>query len=63
MQVWNSGTIEFNDVLCSQNTAGEDGGCFYSAGKGTITNGTTMQDNVAVDGGCICEYHAASAGP
>eukprot|EP00752_Nemacystus_decipiens_P006743 g6060.t1 len=42
-----TGEIEFNDVLCSQNTAGEHGGCFYSAGRGIVTNETTMEENIA----------------
>lgn len=50
-----TGTIDFNDVLCSQNTAEEAGGCYYSAGRGTVTNGTTMEENVSGHGGCICE--------
>lgn len=62
MQVWTSGEVEFNNALCSENTAGEHGGCFYSAGKGTITDGTIMQENVADQGGCICEYRVASTG-
>lgn len=53
--------VEFHDVLCSQNAAGEDGGCFFIAGRGTVTNATTMQNNVAEQGGCICEYHVATS--
>lgn len=51
-----TGAIEFNEVVCSQNIAGKNGGCFLSAGRGIVTNGTTMQDNVADNGGCICEF-------
>lgn len=50
-----SGTIEFNDVVCTNNEAGEHGGCFYNVGTGIVTDETTMEGNVADQGGCICE--------
>lgn len=51
--------IELDDVLCSQNTAGESGGYFYSAGRGVVASGTMMHENVAGKGGRICECHAS----
>ena len=57
-----SGAIEFNDVECSNNYAGESGGCFHNVGTGTVTDGTIMEENVASKGGCICECHATSPG-
>lgn len=53
---WNTtGTIEFNDFFCRNNSAAENGGCFYGAGRALVNNGTVMLDNVAKLGGCICE--------
>ena len=47
--------IIFNDVACTQNTAVESGGCFYGAGTGILNNGTVMNGNHAMNGGCLCE--------
>ena len=58
MQVfgWNlNGLVIFNDVVCSQNTAGGYGGCFRNGGTSYINNGTVMHGNVGLNGGCICE--------
>jgi len=49
------GIIEFNEVVCSYNSAAQGGGCFYGRGKGITSTGTTMQGNTADYGGCICE--------
>eukprot|EP00903_Cladosiphon_okamuranus_P020452 g18772.t1 len=48
-----SRTIELNDVVCSQNSAEENGGCFYGAGRGVVNNATSMLGNLAEQGGCI----------
>lgn len=48
-------TVELNDVVCSQNSAEENGGCFYGAGKGVVNDGTSMLGNLAGQGGCVCE--------
>lgn len=50
-----SGTIVFNAVACTQNTAGGYRGCFRGAGRNTVNDGTVMHDNEAAHGGCICE--------
>lgn len=50
-----AGKVEFNRVVCNENTAGESGGCFHSSGEGIIGNGTVMQDNRAESGGGTCE--------
>lgn len=50
-----SGTITFNDMLCTNNSAEEYGGCFHGSGKGVFNNGTVMLDNHAEHGGSICE--------
>ena len=42
-------------MMCSQNEAGENGGCFFSAGRGIVNDGTVMRGNLAGSGGCICE--------
>lgn len=52
-----SGTITFNDVTCSDNSAESEGGCFFGAGKSIINDGTVMHHNSARDGGCLCEYN------
>lgn len=65
---WDSnGTITFNDVVCTRNTALESGGCFSGRGRGivndgtvmhsVVNNGTVMHHNHAEYGGCICESH------
>ena len=50
-----SGTIMFNDVVCTNNSADGSGGCFCSTGKSVVNDGTLMHENEAYDGGCICE--------
>ena len=50
-----NGTIVFNDVICEQNYAVRDGGCFYGLGEGIFNNGTVVLDNMAENGGSICE--------
>lgn len=53
---WNeNGTIVFNDVLCTKNSAETYGGCFYASGGGIINDGTEMLDNLADRGGSIGE--------
>lgn len=53
---WDVGrTVELNDVVCSQNSAEENGGCFYGAGRGVVNDGTSMLGNLADQGGCVCE--------
>lgn len=54
-----SGTIEFNDVVCTDNVAG-DGGCFYNVGTAIVADGTIMEGNEAEAGGCICECQVIS---
>ena len=50
-----AGSVELNDMMCAQNEAGENGGCFFSAGRGIVNGGTVMRGNLAGSGGCICE--------
>lgn len=51
-----AGRVELNSIVCSNNAAGERGGCFHSSGGVVITNGTVMQDNQADEsGGGVCE--------
>lgn len=53
---WDSdGGTEFNDVVCSYNSAQANGGCLNSLGAGVVGTGTAMQGNVAGTGGCIRE--------
>lgn len=56
-------TVELNDVVCSQNFAEENGGCFYGAGRGVVNTGTAMLGNLADQGGCVCESSAISRQP
>lgn len=49
------GTVELNDFVCVSNEAEENGGCFFSAGRGVVNNGTVMRGNRAGTGGCICK--------
>lgn len=51
--------VELNDVVCSQNSAEENGGCLYAAGGGTVNDGATMLGNLADQGGCVCELSRA----
>lgn len=51
------GKIEFNGVVCSNNTADASGGCFHAWGGGIINSGTLMQDNIAESGGAMREYN------
>ncbi|CAM9909015.1 unnamed protein product [Ectocarpus sp. 4 AP-2014] len=49
-----TGTVVFNDVVCSDNTVGGLGGCYYAAGKGIVNDGAVMRGNSALDdGGCV----------
>lgn len=50
------GSIELNDVVCTENWATRYGGCFYANGELVVNNGTLMQGNVGFRGGCICEW-------
>lgn len=50
-----SGTIIFNDIVGTNNSAVRHGGCFHGSGKGIFNNGTVMLANYAEDGGSICE--------
>ena len=52
-----SGTIIFNDVVCTNNLADGSGGCLYNTGRSRVNNGTVMHDNEATHGGCICESY------
>lgn len=49
------GAIAFEQVLCLENEAEGLGGCLYGDGNVTLADGTVMLDNVAHNGGCICE--------
>lgn len=63
MQVygWDAGgMIVFDDVSCTNNTALNNGGSFYALGRAAASNGTVMHDNVARNGGCICERAACA---
>lgn len=51
------GTITFNDVTCSENSATNDGGCFYGAGTNIFNDGVVALDNKAERGGCICAWN------
>ena len=50
-----TGAIELNDLLCTDNTAVGNGGCFYVSGGGAVNDGTVMTKNEGKYGGCICE--------
>lgn len=50
-----NGTMIFNDVLCTENTAYRNGGCFSASGRGVVNDGTAMTGNVALNGGSIRE--------
>lgn len=50
-----TGAIELNDLLCTDNTAVGNGGCFYVSGGGVVHDGTVMTKNEGKYGGCICE--------
>lgn len=50
-----AGVVVLGDIDCSQNSADENGGGFYSVGTGVVNSDTTMLENVADAGGCICE--------
>lgn len=53
---WNvTGTIELNDVSCTENVAIGNGGCFFVAGVGVVNDETVMIGNEGKYGGCICE--------
>ncbi|CAM9190499.1 unnamed protein product [Ectocarpus sp. 8 AP-2014] len=54
---WDStGTVEFNDVVCSNNTAGGNGGCFYGSGKGILNAGTLMRSNEGIYGASVFAF-------
>lgn len=50
-----TGTIVFNDVFCTNNSAEENGGCFHGSGKAIFNNGTVMLNNQGEHGGSICK--------
>ena len=50
-----SGTIIFNDIFGTNNSAEGHGGCFHGSGKSIFNDGTTMLANYAEHGGSICE--------
>lgn len=55
---WDSeGTIVFNDVFCSSNMAGGNGGCFHGATKAIFNDGTVMLNNQGTNGGSICKHN------
>ncbi|CAM9194141.1 unnamed protein product [Ectocarpus fasciculatus] len=45
-----TGAVEFNDVVCSNNTAGGNGGCFFGSGRGVVNPGTLMRSNEGIYG-------------
>lgn len=49
------GTIEFQSVVCSNNSAGASGGCFHGWGAGFISNWTLMENNTAESGAAMRE--------
>eukprot|EP00752_Nemacystus_decipiens_P008148 g7287.t1 len=51
-----SGAIELNDFLCTDNTAVGHGGCFYVSGGGVVNDGTVMTNNEGKYGGCVYAY-------
>lgn len=57
-----SGTIVFNDVRCTDNSAVGNGGCFHGSGKATFKNRTVMLNNQGINGGGICEYNSCIIG-
>lgn len=50
-----TGSIELKDVICTENVAAGNGGCFYVSGGGLVNDGTVMTNNEGKYGGCICE--------
>lgn len=52
------GTIVFNDVFCTNNSALENGGCFHGAGKTIFNDGTVMLNNQGEHGGSICKRNS-----
>lgn len=58
-----NGAIVFNDVVCSDNAADFEGGCFYGVGRALINDGTVMTDNSGGSGGgSICERKQRAIG-
>lgn len=56
---WNSaGRVDFGDVLCRDNTAAKQGGCFFVSGTALMDKDTIMRGNTAKNGGCMCELGA-----
>lgn len=47
------GTVVFNDVFCTNNSAAQNGGCFHGAGKGIFNDGAVMLNNQGIHGGSI----------
>lgn len=52
-----NGTIVFNDMFCTVNTADRNGGCLYASGRVIVNDGTAMAGNVALLGGSIRERY------
>ena len=50
------GTVIFNDVLCKDNTATINGGCFQGSGRAIFNSGASLLGNKAINGACICEH-------
>lgn len=50
-----TGTIEFNDVVCTGSVSAANGGCLYVSGVGVVNDGTVMRGNQAKAGGCLCK--------
>lgn len=49
--------VEMDSLRCLHNTAGEQGGCLYTAAGDTqVHDEVLMEDNNGTYGGCICEY-------
>ena len=48
-------TVTFNDVLCTENEAFRNGGCFHGYGTAVFNDATVMTRNVALHGGSIRE--------
>lgn len=49
------GSLAVEGLVCEKNTAVDNGGCIYAVGTAVLDSGTVMRDNVAYEGGCICE--------
>ncbi|CAM9843693.1 unnamed protein product [Scytosiphon promiscuus] len=51
-----TGAIELNNVICSENMAVGNGGCFYVSGGGSVNDGVEMINNEGKFGGCIYAF-------